>query len=431
MTSATHDVSAAELPLTSDPYIKRPQIAFTAIMGFLGAGLYFLPGFPFGKGFCLVALISGLLHSFLWICVPHVSHALLRKINYFDMLLLGFAVHYSGGILSPFNLVFICILISGSAYGLKSPVATAAIMGIYLAIVVAEYAGFWKPLPISAMDIYKNRPTLIIVVLTTLGFMAVASALYQFTVESLRVMLEAEQSRKRSVMDQLASSDAVAQVGRMVAKIVHDVRGPLGAVQGFVILLQEGPSLSAQEREDCRMMIHELDRVNDMVSQMLQFVKRSQALVERVDVKEVVEIVLSVIRFYPGAHMIEFYSDLDGAPVLAQKHHLQQIFFNLVKNSVDALKDRPAPRRIDVAVRRDSGTVVTVIEDTGPGIPKAALAKLSREPFSTKKDGGGLGLVIVQELLQSYQGSLKIENRKESGARVTVRLPIIANEKKI
>jgi signal transduction histidine kinase len=101
--------------------------------------------------------------------------------------------------------------------------------------------------------------------------------------------------------------------------------------------------------------------------------------------------------------------------IAADRHRLQQVFGNLLRNAVQAL---PAGGRVTVQVVEEATHVAVVVEDEGAGFSESALARLG-EPFYSEKEGGmGLGLVVAKDICEAHGGRLTVENRSGGGARV-------------
>lgn len=409
--------------------ISRREYAAVLVFDLWSLSLYFLPNFPFHPGFSVVALISLMIHLTAVIFFRQITGSrfpFMAAFCYLNIFLMGLGMHYSGGIISPFAFVFVSILTS-MIYGVDHPHSIWMACGTYLTIILAEYFNVLGPVSISPQLVYASTATTGFIAFLSLSGMAAAGFTYKFVVRRLRVQLEAEQADKVSIRHKLAELEAPSQLGYVVAKIVHDVRGPLGGIKGLLDLIRNEQPLSREGKEDCAAALHEIGRVNSLLGRMLQYVKPGEAKKEPLDAAEVVETVLAIARFSPeaaGVHFIKGPSIKGGARVLANKEDLQRLIFNVLKNALEALQARCEGREIEVVVQKDSDAALIRVRDNGPGMPQELVRKLTVESISTKSTGSGLGLLIVKELLEACWGKMTIESREGEGTTVTMRIPL-------
>jgi len=351
--------------------------------------------------------------------------------SFVNTALLGFVVHYSGGIISPFIFAFFSIIISEASYGIEYPTAPIAALLVYLAVVGGEYWGFFKPISISAQRIYETTiPTLAIAVVTG-AFIFMTGHVHKFILKTLRARLEKENQEKQSIMREISRLEAPSQVGLLVNRVVHDVNGPLGAIEGFIRMFEKKENLSTRAKGDCELMLKELQRVSHLVKRLTQYTKKTTSERQPISVVEILETVLAVISFFPGAHQVDIVSafkDYEDILVVGDREQLQQVYFNLLKNALEVLKTKEWPRRIECRVAQEGSELIVKIQDNGPGISKEISEKLGQEMISTKKEGTGVGLMIVKDILRSHGGDMSIQSEEGKGTCVITRLPIYVSQ---
>jgi signal transduction histidine kinase len=115
--------------------------------------------------------------------------------------------------------------------------------------------------------------------------------------------------------------------------------------------------------------------------------------------------------------------------ITADPQQLQQVFFNILLNSVDAI---PEGGKITVTTRYDenSKTVVVVLRDTGKGIPAELMEKIFQPFFTTKGKGTGLGLAISKRIIEEHSGAIEVANQLSGGVAFTITLPLKPQEKR-
>lgn len=248
--------------------------------------------------------------------------------------------------------------------------------------------------------------------------------------------------------DQLRHSERLASLGTLVSGVAHELNNPLGNISSSAQLLLEADERVPPERR--RAWIEQIDgeteRARRIVRTLLDYARKGP-LRPRHDECVALEEVLEAARASaaPGAQE-RGRVHLDVPPeiiVEADEERLRQVFINLIKNALDAggASGRvrvgarltswgdvtPAPGRWTVggeSLYRDPGQPVIEVrvDDDGPGIPAAALPRVF-DPFFTTREAGrgtGLGLFIVQEIVQEHGGGVAAENRPDGGARFTV-----------
>lgn len=406
-------------------FLTRNQVLFTATVALAFSLLYFVPRFPFHGGLCAVSFVSAVFHLLLYIVFPRVAQPMWKVAHIFNVLLLAFALHFSGGIMSPFTIFLIFIFISGAGYGIDYLPGILAAISAFLAVVAAEYFGLSPALDIAPKDVYANGLVTLLIVVTLVGHLSVAGSIYRLTVKKLRALLEEEHANKTAALKRLTELDAPSQLGFLSAKIAHDLRGPLGAIQGFLQLTQEQEPLSPQCRDDCDLILREIGRLERMIDSMVQYGRPSESQTVLLDPRETITNVISVINHHPKARRVRFKHSPEGEPLPVQgnREHLQQVYFNILKNSMEALADR-SDGEVAVDLRREGREAVIVFRDNGPGIPKESLSRLTAESFSTKKGGSGMGLLISAEILRGHHGTLSIASEPGLGTTVVLRLPL-------
>lgn len=240
--------------------------------------------------------------------------------------------------------------------------------------------------------------------------------------------------RAREVERQLHERESrLAAIGQMTSAVVHDLRNPLTVVKGYADLAHslavrggDGATI-ARELETVR---SESDRLRRMIEEILDFARGGSP---RLDLQTVpaaafLEGVLQPLAEDLRERGIEAELDLrlDGAPeVTLDRDRIQRVLENLVINAREALACWWLQRRVTIRGRIEGDRLAVRVADSGPGIPEEAAGQLF-EPFATgKKQGTGLGLVTVRNLVKAHGGDVRVETKApEGGAAFTVLLPL-------
>ena len=172
----------------------------------------------------------------------------------------------------------------------------------------------------------------------------------------------------------------------------------------------------------------ELKRINSMVGQMLQFASLKPAKFETVQIHDVLEISLRLLRHQITAKMISVDKDFKARPgvVRGDEAQLQQVVMNLLLNSLEAM-DPNGNLNISTEITKDKRGVHLLkvsIQDTGTGIAQENLHRVFEPFFTTKKNGTGLGLAISQRVAEEHHGKIEAHSEPGKGSTFTISLPV-------
>jgi two-component system sensor histidine kinase HydH len=238
------------------------------------------------------------------------------------------------------------------------------------------------------------------------------------------------------VYERMKERDRLAALGQMAAGLAHEIRNPLGAIKGAAQLLQ--PSAAghtgvdpAGTKEFLSIIVEEVNRLNKIVSQFLDYARPYRGEQEPLDVNDVVRKTLQLLaKEAEGKGMEVVPSLVDGLPpVRADAEQLVQVFLNLSLNALQAMPDG-GRLFVSSAIRRATrrGAAAAFLEvrfrDTGVGIPPSDLRNLFIPFFTTKEKGTGLGLPISQRIIENHGGTIEVRSQAGMGATFTVLLPV-------
>ena len=261
----------------------------------------------------------------------------------------------------------------------------------------------------------------IIVVMCLLSSVILFALLLMLIHRSERVLAE-RMSRNRQLENELHSNEKLAGMGRVIASIAHEIRNPLGIIRSSAELLQRRTDKADDgTRRILDAIYDESVRLSQTVNDFLDYARPRQPRQDLVDVNLVLD---QALAFLEGEwHRCGLRLERDTPPglyLLGDKDLLYRAFYNILVNGQQAMN---GPGVMHVSARHEDGNLILQFRDSGPGIDEAILPNLL-DPFFTTKDGGtGLGLPIVQSIIVSHGGQLRLDNAPEGGAVVTVTLP--------
>jgi signal transduction histidine kinase len=221
--------------------------------------------------------------------------------------------------------------------------------------------------------------------------------------------------------------EKMAAAGRLTASIAHEVNNPLQSVQNCLHLAGHENVPPEKRKEYFELAKKELDRLMKTMQRMLDFYRPGAAKIEEVDLLDLLNHVLSLTSQQLSQKHIEVKTDLPASlpPIYAVSSQIQQIFFNLILNSLDAM---PAGGELMIRVRSAKNGVEMIFEDNGPGIPEDRRENIFEPFFSTKDGGTGLGLTVSYNIVTAHGGTLDLIQGHGSGACFRLFLPTGDNQ---
>jgi len=225
--------------------------------------------------------------------------------------------------------------------------------------------------------------------------------------------------------EEVVQSAKLAFLGELAAGIAHEIRTPLGIIKSSAQLLLR--RMSAEGRDDGREFAHfiyeESDRLNAVVTSILDFARPSPLLTVPTDVSEIARRATHFLASKAGEKHVHL--DIEGCaePLLAEcdGRQIYQVCLNIIMNAIRAC---PKGGRVEVSTSCSDGRVEIAVRDEGAGIP-AELQQRLFEPFVSQQQGGvGLGLAIVKRIVEAHGGTVEAKNRPAGGALFQVYIPV-------
>jgi len=239
-------------------------------------------------------------------------------------------------------------------------------------------------------------------------------------------MADAIQEREQK----LIRSERLATVGRMAAQIAHEVRNPLSSIGLNAELLGDELGQEADEaRRLVALIIGEVDRLSETTETYLRFTRLPRPKLEREDLGALVTSVVALGRGEVEKEGIALSLDIapDLPEIPADEAQLRQALINLVRNAREALAQATTKRlAISLAADGAAARLVLRVSDSGPGIDAGDLGRIFDPFFSTKAQGTGLGLALVQQIVVDHGGQIDVESGPGRGTTFTLAFPLPA-----
>ena len=235
-------------------------------------------------------------------------------------------------------------------------------------------------------------------------------------------------TREKESTAELIENEKISSVLLLAAGVAHELGNPLNSLTIHLQLIErklkklKGSKEAAALGDSIRICQDEVTRLDGIIRNFLEAVRPQPPDLGEVQVVEVLE---DVLRFQ-GREIENRGLTVQGemaasTPVImADRNQLKQVFFNLVKNAMEAMT---AGGKLGLRVRADDDSVFVAIADTGSGIKTEDLGKLFSPYHTTKTGGHGLGLMIVQRIMREHGGHVGIESKEGTGTVVTLQFP--------
>ncbi|MFV1957613.1 MAG: ATP-binding protein, partial [bacterium] len=235
-------------------------------------------------------------------------------------------------------------------------------------------------------------------------------------------------TEKKELEDRVKRTDRLAALGTLAAGLAHEIKNPLTAIRTFVQLMPERHKRADFLEKFNRTVPRELDRVNNLLEDLLDLVRRPTLNITRVQVGDLVDHILETLE--PEIEMrgvvVDKVIDAGTQPVRADAEYLSRAIFNIVLNAVQAMP-QGGTLRISSEVRYVPGeeeAVLINISDDGFGIPEEYIDQIFNPFFTDKEKGTGLGLAVTNKIIEDQDGSITVKSERGKGTDFTINLPV-------
>lgn len=240
----------------------------------------------------------------------------------------------------------------------------------------------------------------------------------ELTEAFVQTVQELDQSRAN-----LVRASKLAVLGELAAVMAHEIRTPIGILRSSAQMLSREPNLSTEAKELTGFIESETERLNRLVSTLLDSARPRAPKLQPNDVHLLIQHCIDLLATQADKKGITIHQHLEAQNVVLEldAEQMTQVLLNLLLNALQIL---PPAGQIEISTRVSADRVVIDIADNGPGI---AVEETSRvfDPFFTKREGGvGLGLAVVQQIVAAHGGEIHAGKSALGGALFTLTLPI-------
>ena len=246
------------------------------------------------------------------------------------------------------------------------------------------------------------------------------------------VLLLRDRTLRQAMEEDLRRSDRLALLGKLAAGLAHEIKNPLGGIKGAAQLIRAEVAHDPSLLENTDIMIREVDRVNQLLDQLLDLARPTPLHMEALNVHELLEHVLGLEAHAAAAAEVRVRRIFDPSlpSITGDRSRLVQVLLNLVEN---ALQARPTCLTVTTRIETDFSLrtgdanatkfVSVDVRDDGAGIAEEDLPDIFSPFFTRKRRGTGLGLAICERAVKEHGGRLAVESQPGEGSVFTVSLP--------
>jgi signal transduction histidine kinase len=252
---------------------------------------------------------------------------------------------------------------------------------------------------------------------------AVVALIYRRTIAPLRSNL----TESRAIIER---QEKLASLGVFAAGIAHEIRNPLTAIKVRLFTLKNSHRPGTSEHEDLEVIRHEIDRLEHLVRDFLQFARPTEPELQTMPVDSLLRDVHDLLQSDLAGKSVELKLELQTKdPVRVDPSKMKQVLINFVQNAAESMEAGGTVTlrsRMDKQVfsGRHVSAVVIDVADTGKGIPPEVQKRLFDPFFTTKEEGTGLGLPIAARIVEKHGGVVRYQTHPNKGTTFSIVLPL-------
>ncbi len=259
---------------------------------------------------------------------------------------------------------------------------------------------------------------------------------YQITLAPLRdkdgqiyqvVGLIQDITEKKIMEAEMIHAAKMVTLGTMSAGIAHEVGNPLASVSTRLHLMSQNPSPEFLQKS-ISLLQKEITRIERIVRGISQFGRPSKEERSTCDVNQVLLETIELLKYHKLAKHCEIQHELDQhlPPTIAVRDQLKQVFLNIGLNALEAMDGQGT---LTIRSEYEKGAIKVHFIDTGKGMDEAIAQKIFQPFFTTKENGSGLGLFIINQIIQAHGGEIQFNSTPDKGSHFVVSLPIRMSRK--
>jgi two-component system sensor histidine kinase HydH len=322
-------------------------------------------------------------------------HQIYQRSYYIPIVLAGFWFEIAGGLITAVSLTL-----------------------LYLVHILRD----WSHHPDYSFQQYAEI-VMYLVIAVLVGYLSKIQRKTREHLEAAGAELSTAYKKLNDTFDQLRHSDKLASLGRLSAGIAHEIRNPLGSIQGAVEILGQGLPAEDPKVEFAQIARKEVARLEKLTGEILQFSKPAPPKQFSIDWREIVDAACRLCADRAQSLGVKIVSQwsVPEASILVDPEQVKQVLVNILINAIQA---QPGGGGISIQDTIEGPESIISIQDNGPGIAPEQLQSIFDPFFTTKREGTGLGLSISYQLVKNNGGRIWVTSEPGQGACFHVAFPL-------
>ena len=242
------------------------------------------------------------------------------------------------------------------------------------------------------------------------------------------VVVLSDVTEEKVSMEERIEGERIASIMRLSAGVAHELGNPLNSLTIHLQLIERKlKKCSLDDKvdgvaESLKVCQAEVQRLDGIITHFLEAVRPQQPELNELDLIELVDEVLQVQAVELSNRCLDVNVEVGKSipTILGDRGQIKQVFFNLIKNAMEAMQ---SGGKLKILAKRDDDFIYMQFIDTGSGIAEDDLARILQPYYTTKKEGHGLGMMIVQRIMRDHGGQLGIESQQAQGTVITLQFP--------
>lgn len=238
-----------------------------------------------------------------------------------------------------------------------------------------------------------------------------------------KILLARNVTAVRGLEKEVARSRHLNAIGSLAAGVAHEIRNPLSSIRGFAVYFKQRFSGNPDDEETADIMIAETERLNRVIGQLIEFARPLTLKTEKTALPGLVmqSIKLIETEARKSGVQVEVHAPEDLPEVEIDPDKIKQVLLNIFLNALAAMPDGGC---LSVGISQTQAGLEVLISDTGAGIESHDLLRIYDPYFTSKPAGTGLGLAVVQKIMEAHGAFLNIESQAGTGTKVTLRFGV-------
>ena len=237
----------------------------------------------------------------------------------------------------------------------------------------------------------------------------------------------------KNQQDKLLISERHEAWESVARKLAHEIKNPLTPIQLTIDRLKNkySKTLNLPDKDNfndhLKTIIKQINQIENLVNEFSDFARMPKPILKKNNLITIINENIKLLNEIDLSIDINFECKSDKITFICDSEQLSRVFFNLIKNSIESIQERyiktpDFAKKISIVIINKNDYITANITDNGTGFPKESIKNIIKPYFTTKLDGSGLGLSIVNKIINDHEGTIKFAQQKV-GAKIIIKFP--------